>query len=118
MRAVVFSRRVDYVDGAGRKFDLVGEFIDSEMATFPKSKYDDMMDCLSRVYDQDLNLVFPAVEVSMVDVRGGTWWKILEAGGGLLMLSKDEAVKIAGAPKRKRVFGLGLANNMQTRARR
>lgn len=62
-----FPRRVDYVDGAGRKFDLVKEFIDSEMATFPKSKYDDMMDCLSRVYDQDLNLVFPAIEVSMVE---------------------------------------------------
>ena len=93
----------------GRAGNLIlsKEFIDSEMATFPKSKYDDMMDCLSRVYDQDLNLVSRRLRSAWLSVRGGTWWKILEAGGGLLMLSKDEAVKIAERQRKESLAGLG-----------
>lgn len=55
-----------YVDGEGRKFDLVREFVDSEMPTFPRARHDDMLDALSRVYETDLSLVFPRPKLGMV----------------------------------------------------
>jgi len=56
-----------YVDGEGRKFDLVQEIIKSEMATFPRARFDDMTDALSRVYEEDLSMVFPKPKLGMVD---------------------------------------------------
>ena len=53
-----FPGMLPYVDNEGRKFDLMVELA-NEMASFPRSRYDDMLDALSRVYEQDLYLVFP-----------------------------------------------------------
>jgi len=55
-----------YIDQDGRRFDLVQEFLKSEVATFPRSRFDDMLDCMTRVYDADLSLVFPKQKSSMV----------------------------------------------------
>lgn len=55
-----------YIDSEGRKWDLVNEFIHSELATFPKSRYDDMMDCASRILDVELAMVFPKQKIGTV----------------------------------------------------
>ena len=54
-----FPHCLIYVDSEGRRFDLIKELIEGEFATFPKSRYDDVSDCLSRVYSPDLFLTFP-----------------------------------------------------------
>ena len=58
-----FPANLLYTDKQGRTFDLVRELVNSEMLTFPKSKYDDCLDALSRVYEADLGLAFPKAEV-------------------------------------------------------
>lgn len=55
-----------YVDGDGRKWDLTKEFIDAELATFPKSRYDDCLDCASRILDTELSMVFPKPKIGTV----------------------------------------------------
>ena len=59
-----FPAALHYVDGEGRKFDLVNEIYDSEMATFPRAKHDDMIDALSRIYDIDM--IFPKPKLGTV----------------------------------------------------
>lgn len=54
-----------YVDGEGRRFDLVQELLKSEMPTFPRARFDDMLDALSRIYDMEL--VFPKTKAGMVE---------------------------------------------------
>jgi hypothetical protein len=51
-----------YTDGEGRTFDLVRELVRSEMPTFPRARFDDMLDALSRIYDEDMNAMFPKVQ--------------------------------------------------------
>lgn len=60
-----FPNNLLYVDGEGRQFDLVKEFI-SEMNSFPRARYDDLMDAKSRVYEPDLMLSFPRPNQTMV----------------------------------------------------
>lgn len=50
---------LQYVDNEGRTFDLVRELVESEMPTFPKARFDDMLDAMSRVYDEDMMMTFP-----------------------------------------------------------
>lgn len=51
-----------YTDSEGRTFDLVQEVVKSEMTAFPRARFDDMLDALSRVYEEDLQMVFPMPE--------------------------------------------------------
>jgi predicted phage terminase large subunit-like protein len=46
-------------DTEGRSFDLIKELVDGEMLSFPKARFDDMLDAISRVYDEELAAVFP-----------------------------------------------------------
>ena len=46
-------------DSEGRSFDLMKELTEGEMRSFPKSRFDDMLDAISRVYDEELGAVFP-----------------------------------------------------------
>lgn len=52
-----------YVDNEGRRFDLVSELVNSEMKSFPRGRFDDMLDALSRIYDPELGMVFPRLQV-------------------------------------------------------
>ena len=61
-----FPGTLAYVDNEGRKFDLVREIIDGEMKSFPRSRYDDMLDSLAYVYDENLFMVFPKPKIGMV----------------------------------------------------
>lgn len=55
-----------YVDSEGRRWDLIREFVDVELATFPKSRYDDVIDCASRILDTELAMNFPALKIGTV----------------------------------------------------
>lgn len=55
-----------YVDSDGRKFDLIKEII-NEMATFPRSRFDDLLDAKSRIKAPELNMVFPKPKVGAVE---------------------------------------------------
>jgi predicted phage terminase large subunit-like protein len=55
-----------YVDTEGRRWDLTREFIDVELKTFPKSRYDDIIDCASRILDAELCMTFPKPKVGTV----------------------------------------------------
>jgi predicted phage terminase large subunit-like protein len=77
-----FPNAMDYIDNEGRRFDLVKEIIDSEMATFPRSRHDDCLDALSRIYDMDMvfprpkqNMVEKAIKASYNANRGSTSWE-------------------------------------------
>jgi phage terminase large subunit-like protein len=61
-----FPNTMIYVDGEGRKFDLVQEFIKGEMLSFPKSRFDDLLDSASRLFDEELFLTFPSQKLTMV----------------------------------------------------
>lgn len=54
-----FPTQLLYVDCEDRQFDLVRELVKCEMPTFPRARFDDMLDALSRIYDTDLMAVFP-----------------------------------------------------------
>ena len=54
-----------YVDQEGRKFDLVTE-LKGEMVHFPRARWDDILDSLCRIYDEDLHIAFPKLQPSMV----------------------------------------------------
>lgn len=59
-----FPVTLPYIDLEGRKFDLVSE-MKTEMSTFPASRYDDILDSLSRIYTPELYLAFPKQKVTM-----------------------------------------------------
>lgn len=59
-----FPPTLTYFDQEGRKFDLVVE-LKGEMASFPRARYDDILDSLSRVYSPDLFLSFPKLKATM-----------------------------------------------------
>lgn len=54
-----------YVDIQGRKFDLITE-LKGEMASFPKARWDDILDTISRLGNVELCLTFPKVKATMV----------------------------------------------------
>mgnify|MGYP000719435779 CR=1 FL=1 len=62
-----FPQSLMYVDGMGRQFDLVQELLKSEMPTFPRARFDDMLDATSRIYEEDLQTVFPRLKQSDVE---------------------------------------------------
>lgn len=48
-----------YTEDSGKARDLVREFIDTEYSKFPACKFDDMLDCQSRILDAEVPLVWP-----------------------------------------------------------
>lgn len=54
-----------YIDNEGRKFDLITE-LKGEMASFPKARWDDIMDTISRLNSVELSLQFPKLKANMV----------------------------------------------------
>lgn len=74
-----FPDSLIYVDNEGRKFDLVQELI-AEFSSFPKSKFDDCSDILSRIVEPELNLSFPMPKQTMthkaysnIQPEGDSW---------------------------------------------
>lgn len=61
-----FPQSLLYIDGEGLSFDLVKEFL-NEMSTFPRARHDDLMDAKSRIYEKELNMVFPRPKAGIVE---------------------------------------------------
>lgn len=59
-----FPANLMYADSEGRTFDLIRELVYSELAVFPMARWDDMSDALSRVYSEEMGMVFPRVKQS------------------------------------------------------
>lgn len=51
--------RMVFTTVAGKVTDFVAEFLRDEYSTFPLSKHDDMLDCISRYLDDDLHVAQP-----------------------------------------------------------
>lgn len=59
-----FPPTLDYVDQEGRRFDLIAE-MKSEMASFPRARWDDILDTMSRIYEPELFMTFPKIRQTM-----------------------------------------------------
>lgn len=57
-----FPDSMMYTDKQRRTMDLVREIIKSEMLTFPRARYDDMLDAMTRIYDDSLSAMFPKLK--------------------------------------------------------
>jgi predicted phage terminase large subunit-like protein len=61
------------VDTKGTQHDLVAEFLQDEYRQFPFMSHDDMLDCMCRICDADLETFFPQVQAddqpSWVDAK-------------------------------------------------
>ena len=49
---------------AGKNLDIMRVFIEQEFLAFPAGVHDDMLDCLARVLDPDMNVMWPESPVS------------------------------------------------------
>jgi predicted phage terminase large subunit-like protein len=78
-----FPANLMYVDGDGRRFDLVSELVNSEMASFPRGRFDDMLDALSRIYDAELGMIFPRIQPKADQAIVKTWDSQNEPAGWL-----------------------------------
>ena len=67
-----YPRNLWYTDCEGRKIDLVRELIYSEMASFPRAKFDDMIDAMSRIYDMDTR--FPTLKKKQRTITQDQGW--------------------------------------------
>ena len=57
-----FPASLMYTDSDGRTMDLIQELVKSEMSSFPKARFDDMLDGLARSKDEKLGAVFPRLK--------------------------------------------------------
>jgi phage terminase large subunit-like protein len=55
-----FPKEYWYTDVEGKSRDLVKEFLEEEYVHFPNVTYMDMLDCLARVHDPDVNIIKPS----------------------------------------------------------
>ena len=58
---ILFPHRLPYITQKGTK-DFIEELIHEEYLTFPFCKHDDMLDCLARITDKHLDIIFPQEE--------------------------------------------------------
>jgi len=56
-----FPDTLIYTDTEGRSLDMVKELLDSEMAVFPRARYDDGLDAITRIYDEEMQVIFPRI---------------------------------------------------------
>lgn len=70
-----------YKDHTGATVDLVRVFREEEYLSFPVLAHDDMLDCLARILDVELSLVWPDPE-QPVEAQGFDYHEIEEARAG------------------------------------
>ena len=51
-----------FISAEGKAVDLIRVFIDNEYTSFPVCSHDDMLDCMSRIVEEDLGARFPNIE--------------------------------------------------------
>jgi phage terminase large subunit-like protein len=57
---IYLPRTAVYTDIEGKYHDLTGEFLYDEYTIFPFSRHDDMLDCMARLLDPAMNIIFPS----------------------------------------------------------
>ena len=50
-----------YVTAENKAADFIHQLINDEYVNFPSASHDDMMDCISRICDENMNVVFPKI---------------------------------------------------------
>lgn len=66
---VYIPGRLPYVQSDGETVDLSVAFVEDEYLAFPFAEHDDMMDCMSRILDDDLGATFPeGVEIDPLKI--------------------------------------------------
>lgn len=55
-------RKLLFVTHEKKAADLVAQFVDDEYINFPVGSHDDMMDCMSRICDEDMQAVMPKLK--------------------------------------------------------
>lgn len=68
-----FPEQFWYVDFEQENRNLMKEFIEEEYIHFPNVTYKDMLDALSRIYDEDLNVVYPSIEPEISKHMKADW---------------------------------------------
>lgn len=58
-RRIYLPEAIHRVNDIGVLRDLIRDFIEEEYAPFPVGKYDDILDCMARLEDKDLAVIFP-----------------------------------------------------------
>lgn len=61
-KRIYIPNRLLFINNEGKAIDLINEFLKDEYGSFPVSAHDDMLDCLSRIVDEDLGVKFPKKE--------------------------------------------------------
>ncbi len=64
-----FPQTLMYTDNEGRSIDIVKEIVDGEMASFPRARFDDGLDATTRIYDIEMQAVFPRIIKKSVYTR-------------------------------------------------
>ena len=64
-----FPDTLMYTDTEGRSLDMVKELLDSEMSVFPRARYDDGLDATTRIYDEEMQVIFPRIIKKSVYTR-------------------------------------------------
>ena len=66
---IFFPKYIPYRMSDGKVVDIVQVYIAEEYLSYPYSEHDDMMDCLARMTDENLGLVFPFVSRPQIAKR-------------------------------------------------
>ena len=53
-----------FIAADGKVHDFIHEFLTYEYETFPVCTHDDMLDCISRIVEPDLNVKWPKIETN------------------------------------------------------
>jgi hypothetical protein len=61
-----FPEKMVRADCEGKLIDLVLELVSGEMASFPRARFDDMLDAITRIYDEDMLAGFPMADAGNV----------------------------------------------------
>ena len=64
-----FPKEYWYADVEGKSRDLIKEFLQEEYVHFPNITYKDMLDCLARINDPDINVVKPTISSKPVEFK-------------------------------------------------
>jgi len=66
-------RELWYKDVEGKNRDLIKEFLEEEYMHFPNCSFKDMLDCLARITDPDLGVVYPTKRPVRAEEAQETW---------------------------------------------
>ena len=73
-RRFFLPRTIWYETVEGNRVELVEQFIKDEYEGFPNvMKHDDMLDALARIYEEDLYVTFPTIELVLHRADGGAY---------------------------------------------